>query len=274
MAPKTGRAQGLLRALDQCLALREARIVRSALRTTTAFLLPVQCVSCGRPDERLCRSCAKGLRRSARQAIRVEEPAEALPLNAQGQPLPVMAAGKYEHELASVLLHYKNQQMVALGKILVPLLAAALRAAIQELADPSAPVILVPIPTRRQALAKRGYWPVGLLLHKVDRAHLLPANVRVAKVLRFSIRASWGKAQKSKGRKGRASVRNTMQTRDTPGARKVLNSAAQVLFVDDVLTTGATLAEAHRSLGEFDLRIRGAVVVAGTPPPNENRQLS
>ncbi|GAA1495715.1 hypothetical protein GCM10009628_07170 [Paeniglutamicibacter kerguelensis] len=69
--------------------------------------------------------------------------------------MPVIAAGKYEHELASVLLAYKNHQMVSLGRVLAPVLASALRAGILGLANPQAPVILVPVPTRRQARAGR-----------------------------------------------------------------------------------------------------------------------
>ncbi len=132
-------------------------------------------------------------------------------------------------------------------------------------------MILVPVPTRRQALARRGYWPVGLLLRRVAAAGSLPANVRVAHLLRYGIGNSWGAAQKGLGRRGRTSVRNTMRMRATPGARKIFSSGAQVLFVDDVLTTGATLAEAHRCLAGRGLVVCGAVVLASTTAPAGNR---
>ena len=204
---------------------------------------------------------------------RVERHAEALPLNQRGQALPVVAAGTYEHELASVLLAYKNHRMVSLGKVLAPVLASALRAGILGLADPREPVILVPVPTRRQALAKRGYWPVGLLLRRVAAARSLPGNVRVVHLLGYGFGKSWGAAQKGLGRRGRASVRNTMRLRATPGARKIISSGAQVLLVDDVLTTGATLAEAHRCLAGRGPVVCGAVVLASTTAPAGNRQL-
>ncbi|MBP2386678.1 hypothetical protein [Paeniglutamicibacter kerguelensis] len=143
------------RLLDQLWSARETRILRSALRGTAALLFPVQCVCCRRPDASLCRPCATGLRRAGLHPGRVERHAEALPLNQSGQALPVIAAGKYEHELASVLLAYKNHQMVSLGRVLAPVLASALRAGILGLANPQAPVILVPVPTRRQARAGR-----------------------------------------------------------------------------------------------------------------------
>lgn len=271
MKPNFGSVAGLLLTLaDRAWVARETVLVRRAVRAAAALLMPLECVGCGRPDLRLCPSCTRGLRRSARHPLRVEEQAQALPLNTRGQPLPVVAAGKYDHELASVILSYKNHQMVALEKILVPLLAAAVRTAVGELTDPSGTVLLVPLPTRRQARASRGYWPVGLLLHRVAAAHLLPAHVRAANLLGYRARASWGKAQKGQGRRGRTHVRNTMRARATPGAKKFLNSDVQILFVDDVLTTGATLAEAYRALAQFPLNFRGAVVIAGTSAPAKN----
>ena len=125
------------RLLDRLWSARETRILRSALRGTAALLFPVQCVCCRRPDASLCRPCATGLRRAGLHPGRVERHAEALPLNQRGQALPVVAAGKYEHELASVLLAYKNHQMVSLGKVLAPVLASALRAGILETGKPA-----------------------------------------------------------------------------------------------------------------------------------------
>lgn len=274
MGQAPGTADRILRALDRAWNARESEVLRASFRAAAALLMPVPCVGCGRPDLRLCQACARALQRSARRPVRVEAAAEALPLNECGEPMPVVAAGKYEHELASVLLNYKNHQMVALGKVLMPLLASALHSAIEELTDPGAPVLLVPVPTRRQARATRGYWPVGMLLHRVEAAHLLPNNVRVARLLGYGARASWGRsAQKGQGRRGRALVHNTMKTRATPGTKKLFGADAQVLLVDDVLTTGATLAEAHRVVVHGGLVCCGAVVVAGTPAPNEEREL-
>ncbi|MGL3804973.1 ComF family protein [Paeniglutamicibacter sp. R2-26] len=265
---------GWARVMDRLWSAREARILRAAFRGTAALLFPVQCVCCGRPDFALCRACATGLRRAGMRPGRVERHAEALPLDQLGQVLPVIAAGTYEHELAAVLLAYKNHQMVSLGKALAPVLATALRVGILELADPSRPVLLVPLPTRRQARAVRGYWPVGLLLRRAAAGGKLPGNVQVAPLLRHAFGSSWDAAQKGRGRRGRRSVHNTMRMRDTPGARRAVSSVAQVILVDDVLTTGATLSEAHRCLEARGPKVCGAVVLASTAAPAGRGQLS
>ena len=259
--------------LDRLWSARETRILRAAFRGTAALLFPVQCVCCGRPDAALCRACATALRRAGMHPGRVEGHAEALPLDGCGRVLPVIAAGSYEHELAAVLLAYKNHQMVALGKALAPVFAPALRAGIMEFTDPGRPVLLVPLPTRRQARAVRGYWPVGLLLRGAASGGKLPGNVQVAPLLRYAFGSSWGATQKGRGRRGRRSVHNTLRMRDTPGVRRAVSLGAQVILVDDVLTTGATLSEAHRCLAGRGPKVCGAVVLASTAAPAGKGQL-
>ena len=48
---------------------------------------------------------------------------------------------------------------------------------------------------------------------------------------------------------------------------RTLPAGSQCIIVDDVLTTGATLAEAARAVHEAGGIVRGAVVLAATRPP-------
>lgn len=259
----------LLTGCDSVWNLTEFRKLREATRATSMLLFPVQCVCCGCVDENLCSSCAQGLRAAVLRPQRVEVFAESLPLNLAGEPLPVIAAGHYEHELSGVLLAYKNHSMVSLVSVLVPGLARAIRVALNELTDPSAEVLLIPIPTRRKALSTRGYWPVGLLLNRVVKAHLLPRNVRIVHALKYAISASWGGSQKVRGRRGRARVHNTMLAKRSPVVIASLNAGSQILFIDDVLTTGATLSEAFRAVRNNCVVPCGAVVIASTAAPDK-----
>lgn len=259
--------------LDALWMHHRARTVRSALASTWALLLPVDCICCHHPDSTLCAACAKALRAGSLHPMRVECRADALPVNQRAQALPVIAAGSYEHELAAVILSFKNHQMPALGKLLAPALARSVLAGVQSLTDPERPVVLVPVPTRLRARAKRGYFPLGVLLTRMLRARVLPQGVLVEHLLRYRLSRQFVSAQKGKGRGARSVVRGTMEATNMPALARMLALGAQVLFVDDVLTTGATLAEAHRSLADSGLQLCGAVVLAATPAPDPKERV-
>lgn len=264
-------ARTLLGRVDAWWAHGAAYAVRSAMQGTAALLLPVDCVCCRRPDSVLCTPCAKAMRTACLRPRRVEHRAESLPLNHRNEPLPVVAAGAYEHELAAVILAFKNRQMPGLVGMLVPPLARAVKSAIDTLVEPGAPVVLVPVPTRLQARNRRGYFPVGLLLGRLRRTRVLPDRVLVAGLVRYRATRQFTSAQKGKGRRARGAVRNSMCASGGGLPARLAVLGARVLLVDDVLTTGSTLAEAKRVLAEAGLQVCGAVVLAATPAPDEKR---
>ena len=93
-------------------------------------------------------------------------------------------------------------------------------------------------------------------------------------VLAVRARLPWNrKHQKSLGRAGRRrNVHNTMRNRLRiwVSIRLKANSrGVEVLLVDDVLTTGATLREGAKTLTESGFRVRGAVVLATARAPEK-----
>lgn len=250
-----------------------ARAVRAALESAAALLLPVDCVCCHRPDATVCGRCARAMGTASLHPARVEGRAEALPLNDSGNALPVMAAGAYEHELAAVILAFKNHQRPGLGRLLVAPLGRAVDSGLREMAGQGCPVVLVPVPTRLRARARRGYFPVGLLLSRLRRSGVLPRGVSVACLVRYRVSRQFTPAQKGKGKRARGSVRGTMHAPATPELARLVAQGASVLFIDDVLTTGATLAEAHRALAGTGLVVCGAAVLAATPAPDERHDV-
>lgn len=217
-------------------------------------------------------------------------------------PLPVLAAGRYGRTVSVVLLAFKNHGHVDLAAPVAAALGGVLHAAVGTRATPAAPaspvsaaspprpVLLVPVPTRASSRRRRGYDPLMLLLSRLDRAGGLPAGTVLAPAIRQippvrrlltalqrggvpslvrSASAAWPGlrgGQKGLGRRRRrAGVQDSMSVTGRP--RHVL-AGRDCLIVDDVLTTGATIGEAHRVLTAAGARVLGAVVMAATSSPS------
>jgi predicted amidophosphoribosyltransferase len=102
-------------------------------------------------------------------------------------------------------------------------------------------------PTRRSSV-ERGYDPVRLLLRR--------ARLPAARLLALTRR---GADQARLGREAReANAAGSMRALRTAGG-------CRILLVDDVVTTGATLAEAARAVTEAGGLVLGAATVASTP---------
>lgn len=273
-------ASALGRAADRCRLRPVPAAVGAAWAELAAALLPTSCVVCGAPDASLCRGCRRAVRGSGTHPWYAQDAAELLPPaeGVSGCPadgvLPVLAAGRYADSLARVMLAYKNHGHTDLAAVLRPMLAGVLHQAASDAGRRG--LVLVPVPGTRRALQRRGYSPLGLLLGSLQSQGLLPAQTTLRALVKLRgpgpghrLRPeAWGAAgsgssQKNLGRKGRrANVYGTM----TAGSAGSL-SGIRALVVDDVLTTGSTIAEAVRALRAAGARVEGAAVIAATAAP-------
>jgi predicted amidophosphoribosyltransferase len=263
---------------------RLCHLTAEAAAEVLALAIPVDCACCGAEDLALCGACARKLRQLTLRPFRAEAQAPAL-MDIDGSVLlPVVAAGAYRGELAQCVLSFKSHGQARLGAELARALARALHGA----AGPAQGRVLVPVPTSAAAFRKRGFSPVHLLLRRLVRGNAIPGFV-VADALRKTVPparsrmppalALWDRlqagrngdrhlseGQKGLGRGARARrVRGSMRARSGPWPARVVGRSC--IIVDDVLTTGATLAEAARALRAAGAVVRGAVVVAATRPP-------
>jgi predicted amidophosphoribosyltransferase len=266
-----------------------------------ALAAPVACVCCGAEDLVLCGACAQQIRLLTRQPFRAEAQAPAL-MDMDGSVLlPVVAAGVYRGELAQAVLSFKRHGQAPL----VHILARALGQAVSAASGGTADVWLVPVPTSNSAFRKRGFSPVHLLLKRLSRSRTsgssgragpgtIDALRKVGALRRVGALATSGGlrtsgalpeagasparspawmlalpmagGQKGLGRGARSRrVRGSMRVRSGPWAPDLRGQPC--IIVDDVLTTGATLAEAARALTLAGAQVRGAVVLAATRPP-------
>ena len=201
-----------------------------ALRDAWSVLFPVACAGCEAADRSVCADCLAAL----------------LPdvtLRSAGG-LRVHTAVLYEGRVRRVILAFKEQGRTDAAAALSRPLAAAVAAA--RAAAPAAR--LVPVPSSRAAFRRRGYDPVLLLLRH--------AGLRPLRALRSTGRA--GLAQKSLGVDERAANRVGAFV-----ARGPL-TGLDVVLVDDVLTSGATLAEAARAITAAGGSVVGTATLAFT----------
>ncbi|WP_030965545.1 ComF family protein [Streptomyces sp. NRRL S-378] len=212
------------------------------------LVLPVDCAGCGAARVLVCDGCRGALSGAAAGPVRPSPRPEGLPV--------VRAAAVYEGAVRAVLLAHKERGALPLAGVLGGALAAAV------LAGGTGPgpgeVALVPVPSARRQVRARGHDParrIALAAAGRLRRAGVPARVAPVLVLRRAVadQAGLGARQRRENLAGALAVR-----RD--GVR--LTRGARIVLVDDVVTTGATLAEAARAV-----RAGGLVVgaVAGEP---------
>ncbi|MFI0741557.1 ComF family protein [Streptomyces sp. NPDC021100] len=225
------------------------------------LVLPADCAGCGAARRVLCEECREELSaRSARRAWPDPVPA--------GLPR-VYAAAWYADAVRSVLLAHKERGAL----VLTEALGGALAGAVCRVATGGArrgarglggPLLLVPVPSARRAVARRGHDPVRRLA--VAAAGVLRrsgAEARAVPVLRQ--RRAVADQVGLDGRERRANVAGALAV--PAWAARLWAGGTVVVLVDDLMTTGASLVEAARAVGAAGGRVAGAAVVA--VPPRE-----
>ena len=197
--------------------------------------------------------------------------------------VPVVSAGLYEHEVARSLVAFKNAGRFDQCSYLV----TGLLRAFDTLVSAQCPrprgdqdIFLVPMPSAVSSIHRRGFEPGRVLAERLVRrvndqgAVEGTAAVRVLPCLAKPWQAPWARLAGDSGQKTRsASARKLTDRRALRirpprwallGQEWELNGVRCVL-VDDVVTTGATLAGAAAVLRDAGAHVVGAVTVAAVP---------
>jgi ComF family protein len=226
------------------------------------LLLPPTCAGCGgAADDALCAACAARLPRipAGRCALCQERDAPAsrrCPVCARRRgPLAACVAGCwFEGDAADWIRAFKYPGRThALGGDA----RARLRAlALETLARAPAaePGQVVPIPLHPRKLRERGFNPSLTLARQLARARGLPLRPGLLARVRDT-ESQTGLARAARRRNVRGAFR---------AARRI---RGHVWLVDDVVTTGATLAEAARALHRAGARSVVGLCAARTPSP-------
>ncbi|MFI9003521.1 ComF family protein [Streptomyces sp. NPDC053541] len=215
--------------------------MRGWWREMAGLVLPGSCGGCGRPRTALCPSCAVELTGAARRVRPAPEP--------PGLPV-VFAAAAYEGATRAVLLAHKERGALALAGPLGTALAGAVTAVAGGRGGLGGrPLLLVPVPSSRRSVRARGHDPTWrIALAAAGRLRRTGRAARVLPVLRQRREVA---DQAGLGARGRRA--NLAGALEVPAAGlgplgEALRAGARVVLVDDLMTTGASLAEAARAL--------------------------
>jgi predicted amidophosphoribosyltransferase len=214
------------------------------------LVLPRTCAGCGLPGAVLCRRCRALL----------ADPRPATPRRFPDGFPPAAAAGAYAGPIRPALIAFKERGRAELARPLGTALALAVAAVVTAAAG-QRPVLLVPVPSTAAAVRARGRDHVREL-----------TGPAVAELRAAGVDAVAARLLRRRGRARDSAELSVAQRRANLAGSFVVDPraavrGAQLVVVDDVVTSGATLTEAAAALERAfpDGPVVLGAVVAATP---------
>jgi predicted amidophosphoribosyltransferase len=198
------------------------------------MVVGARCAACENVALGLCADCATAIRPSPRIV--------------RDRPCRVAAAGDYDGVLRSAVLAWKERGRFTVERPLAHLLAASVLAL-----DVDGTVALVPVPSRADRRRARGADVVSDLARRSARL-LRSVDVDAAAVPSLAF------VKRVRDQAGLSAAARAENMHGSLTARR--RPAAPIVLVDDIVTTGATLAEAVRAFQTLGVAVVGAAVIA------------
>jgi predicted amidophosphoribosyltransferase len=207
------------------------------------LVLPLECGGCGAPSTRWCEACAQEL------AVGPDAPRVVSPRIDPG--VPVLALGRYAGARRQAIVAMKDRGRTDL----IAPLAQALALGVHRLLGwglLDVPLTIVPAPTRSWAARRRGGDPVTRIATLATAGH---PHITVVRALRMKALARDSAGLNSAARERNVAGRVLLTSRRVP-------SGAEVLLVDDIVTTGSTARESVRVLQSAEARVSAVLALA------------
>jgi predicted amidophosphoribosyltransferase len=221
------------------------------------LVLPGACAGCGAERVPLrfgtCGTCVTALEALTPYPTVPSPPPRHMP--------PCTAVGPYAGPLRGALLAYKERGRHRLARPLGALLAAAVA---EAAGDRSGPLLVIPVPsTARASRERHGDHMARLATHAVRRLRKAGWHADIAQPLRVSPRPDSALLDASDRA---AAAENSLRIRHTRirVLRRDPTMERTLVVVDDIVTTGATLAAVTARLREANMQVAGTAVLAAT----------
>lgn len=252
------------------------RVAREWWADLAALVWPTSCVSCGAADRDCCSDCRAQVRGAQVPAIWVDAPAG----------VTVCAASWYSGALREMLVACKHQGRTGFARELGVRLRTPLRAV---LSGRTGAVYVVTAPSRAARVRERGYRHVDLIVQRAIRRWVIdgeglsdapvpsvsspppppsspPSSPSSRPLLSPSVRLLPRALRALPGRSGQVGLDAQARAENaalitTGRAARYRLRGAQVVLVDDIVTTGATVAAAKHELEAAGAEVLGIVAL-------------
>lgn len=207
--------------------------------------MPTRCIWCGQIGSALCDLCFAKIRQPIRQVSRLA--------------ISGYAVNAYSEKIATLIHEFKENQQLSLANNMAEVMWPGLQNFDLD------KVLLVPMPSKKTSFAIRGFNPAEELAKKISRQAARGANIRLPVSRCLKITGSVADQASLSGAARRTNLDGTMRVAGFPAGHSAI-------LIDDVVTTGATLREAQRSLTNEGVKVQGFIAFAETPPRNMRKR--
>jgi predicted amidophosphoribosyltransferase len=216
------------------------------MKSLAELIFPSRCIGCSQLGISICSTCRKSWHSHIyHRTIKVLDTS-----------YPVISAIEYSPIASRVLMRAKEANQEAADQLLVGALSHSLRYFLKNFGFGD----LVPIPSRRSATRKRG----RDFMQEITDSVAENESIKSLQIL-----------QHQRAVKDQSQLNSQQRSRNIAGAFSTSFNLAEVrdsgnigplIIVDDLVTTGATLAEAIRALRTAGFPVLGAVTGAVANP--------
>ncbi|MFT4147589.1 MAG: hypothetical protein QM632_02185 [Micrococcaceae bacterium] len=215
------------------------------------LVFPQECLMCQVPDVRWCVSC--------QEIFLSQNPALIAPKDEDAiLPFPLAFFTFYSHGFDVLIRKYKTENHRHVAPFIALALAKALLLLLNTM-DAHERIYLVPVPSSRHSRKNRGYDHVLIVVQQLV-TQLQNPRISCSTLLKQ------GKKLDQAGMNLKSRQRNISKTMWISRKKaSMLDKKALYIVVDDICTTGATLAEAARALSQAGAYTIAALTFALVP---------